>query len=74
MMPFMCAKYARIHDINNYRKIQVFKWAYEAEVGELGPEGVYSAVLMPVLSIVSDWEACPNGGMADEWESDNEGE
>ncbi len=69
MMPFMCAKYTRIRDINNYRKTQ----AYEVEVGELGPEGVYSAVLMPVLkvtsngSIVSDWEVRPNSGMADEW-------
>ncbi|PBK86098.1 hypothetical protein ARMGADRAFT_1035828 [Armillaria gallica] len=76
----MCAKYARIHDINNYRKMQAFKWVYEAEVGELGPEGMYSAVLMSVLkvtsnsSIVSDWEARPNGGMADEWESNDEGE
>ncbi|PBK84046.1 hypothetical protein ARMGADRAFT_1037407 [Armillaria gallica] len=80
MTPFMCAKYMRICDINNYRKIRAFKRAYEAEAGELGPEGVYSVVLMPVLkvtsngSIVSDWEACPNGGMADEWESNNEGE
>ncbi len=80
MTPFMCAKYARIRDINNYRKTRAFERAYEAEAGQLGPEGVYSAVLMPVLkvtsngSIVSDWEACPNGGMADEWESDNEGE
>ncbi|PBK87584.1 hypothetical protein ARMGADRAFT_1034781 [Armillaria gallica] len=80
MTPFMCAEYARIHDINNYRKMQAFKRAYEVEAGELGPEGVYSAVLMPVLkvtsngSIVSDWEACPNGGMVDEWESDDEGE
>ncbi len=45
----------------------------KAEAGQLGPEAVYSAVLMPVLkvtsngSIVSDWEAHPNGGMADEW-------
>ncbi|PBL03188.1 hypothetical protein ARMGADRAFT_1021924 [Armillaria gallica] len=80
MTPFMCAEYARIHDINNYRKMRAFEQAYEAEAGELGPEGVYSAVLMPVLkvtsngSIVSDWEARPNGGMADEWESDDEGE
>ncbi len=54
--------------------------AYEAEAGELGPEGVYSVVLMPVLkvtsngSIVSDWEVHPNSGMVDEWESDDEGE
>ncbi|PBL00083.1 hypothetical protein ARMGADRAFT_1024146 [Armillaria gallica] len=76
MMPFMCAEYARIRDINNYRKMRAFERVYEAEAGELGPEGIYSAVLMPVLkvtsngSIVSDWEACLNGGMADEWESD----
>ncbi|PBK84528.1 hypothetical protein ARMGADRAFT_1088299 [Armillaria gallica] len=80
MMPFMCAKYTRIHDINNYRKMRAFEWAYEAEAGELGPEGVYSAVLMPVLkvtsngAIVSDWEAHPNSGMVDEWESNDEGE
>ncbi len=77
MTPFMCAEYARICDINNYRKMWAFEWAYEAEAGELGPEGMYSAVLMPVLkvtsngAIVSDWEACPNSGMADEWESDD---
>ncbi|PBL04494.1 hypothetical protein ARMGADRAFT_1022901 [Armillaria gallica] len=80
MTPFMCTEYTRICDINNYRKMQAFEWVYEAEAGELGPEGVYSAVLMPVLkvtsngSIVSNWEVCPNGGMADKWESDNEGE
>ncbi|PBK95933.1 hypothetical protein ARMGADRAFT_1028181 [Armillaria gallica] len=80
MTPFMCTEYVRIRDINNYRKMQAFEQAYEAEAGELGPEGVYSAVLMPVLkvtsnsSIVSDWEARPNGGMADKWESDDEGE
>ncbi|PBK87883.1 hypothetical protein ARMGADRAFT_1034489 [Armillaria gallica] len=80
MTPFMCAEYMRIHDINNYRKMQAFEQAYEVEVGELGPEGVYSAVLMPVLkvtsnsAIISDWEAYPNGGMADKWESDDEGE
>ncbi|PBK82323.1 hypothetical protein ARMGADRAFT_1038652 [Armillaria gallica] len=80
MTPFMCAEYARIHDINNYRKMRAFERAYEVEAGELGPEGVYSAVLMPVLkvtsngSIVSDWEAHPNSGMADEWESNDEGE
>ncbi|PBK89882.1 hypothetical protein ARMGADRAFT_1032958 [Armillaria gallica] len=57
-----------------------FEWVYQAEVGELGPESVYSAVLMPVLkvtsngSIVSNWEACPNSRMADKWESDDEGE
>ncbi|KAK0239617.1 hypothetical protein EDD85DRAFT_787882 [Armillaria nabsnona] len=44
------------------------------------PEDMYSAVLMPVLkvtsnrSIVSDWEACPNGGMVDKWESNDGGE
>ncbi|PBK90668.1 hypothetical protein ARMGADRAFT_1032211 [Armillaria gallica] len=80
MMPFMCAEYARIHDINNYRKMWAFEWAYEAEAGQLGPKGMYSAVLMPVLkvtsngSIVSDWEVHPNGRMVDEWESDDEGE
>ncbi len=80
MMPFMCAEYARICDINNYRKTQAFERVYKAEVGEIRPEGMYSAVLMPVLrvtsngSIISDWEVCPNGGMADKWESDNEGE
>ena len=80
MMPFMCAEYVRIRNINNYRKTQAFEWAYEAEAGELRPEGVYSTVLMPVLkvtsnrSIVSDWEVRPNSGMADEWESNNEGE
>ncbi len=57
-----------------------FEWVYEAEVGELGPEGMYSAVLMPILkitsnrSIVSDWEVHPNSGMADKWESNDEGE
>ncbi len=61
MMPFMCTEYMRIHDINNYRKMQAFERAYDAEAGELGPEGMYSAVLMPVLkvtsngTIVSDW-------------------
>ncbi|PBK66185.1 hypothetical protein ARMSODRAFT_1021777 [Armillaria solidipes] len=80
MTPFMCAEYTRIRDINNFRKVHAFERAYEAEVGELGPESMYSAVLMPVLkitssgSIVSDWEACPNGGMADEWESEDEEE
>ncbi|PBK82412.1 hypothetical protein ARMGADRAFT_1038717 [Armillaria gallica] len=80
MTPFMCAEYARIHDMNNYRKMRAFERAYEVEAGELGPEGVYSAVLMPVLkvtsngAIVSDWEARPNSGMVDEWESDDEGE
>ncbi|SJL00958.1 uncharacterized protein ARMOST_04271 [Armillaria ostoyae] len=80
MTPFMCAEYARIRDINNFRKVQAFERAYEAEAGELGPEGVYSAVLMPVLkvtssgSIVSDWEARLNGGMVDEWESEDEEE
>ncbi|PBK84003.1 hypothetical protein ARMGADRAFT_1037594 [Armillaria gallica] len=80
MTPFMCAEYTRIRDINNYRKMRAFERAYEVEVGELGPEGVYSAVLMLVLkvtsngSIVSNWEARPNGGMVDEWESDDEGE
>ncbi|PBK90897.1 hypothetical protein ARMGADRAFT_1031994 [Armillaria gallica] len=80
MTPFMCAKYVRIRDINNYRKMQAFERAYEVEVGELGPEGMYSAVLMPVLkvtsngSIISDWEARPNSRMADEWESNDEGE
>ncbi|PBK84274.1 hypothetical protein ARMGADRAFT_1037209 [Armillaria gallica] len=69
MTPFMCTK-----------KMWAFEQAYEAEAGELGPKSLYSAVLMPVLkvtsngSIVSDWEACPNGRMADEWESDDEGE
>ncbi|PBK88808.1 hypothetical protein ARMGADRAFT_1033788 [Armillaria gallica] len=58
-------------------KMRAFEQAYEMEAGELGPEGMYSAVLMPVLkatsngSIVSNWEACPNGGMADKWESDD---
>ncbi|PBL01895.1 hypothetical protein ARMGADRAFT_1071402 [Armillaria gallica] len=62
MTPFMCAKYMRIRDINDYRKMWAFEQAYEAEAGELGPEGMYSVVLMPVLkvtsngSIVSDWE------------------
>ncbi|PBK82705.1 hypothetical protein ARMGADRAFT_1038380 [Armillaria gallica] len=80
MTPFMCTEYVRIRDINNYRKMRAFEQAYEVEAGELGPEGMYSVVLMPVLkvtsnsSIVSDWEACPNRGMADEWESDDEGE
>ncbi|PBK94574.1 hypothetical protein ARMGADRAFT_1028987 [Armillaria gallica] len=69
MTPFMCTE-----------KMWAFEWAYEAEVGELGPEGMYSAVLMPVLkvtsngSIVSNWEARPNSRMVDEWESNNEGE
>ncbi|PBK89885.1 hypothetical protein ARMGADRAFT_1083359 [Armillaria gallica] len=77
MTPFMCTEYVWICDINNYRKMQAFEWVYEAEVGELGPEGMYSAVLMPVLkvtsngSIVSDWEARPNRGMADKRESDD---
>ncbi|PBK89474.1 hypothetical protein ARMGADRAFT_1083464 [Armillaria gallica] len=80
MTSFMCAEYMRIHDINNYRKMRAFKWAYEVEAGELGPEGMYSVVLMPVLkvtsngSIVSDWEVHPNSRMADKWESDDEGE
>ncbi len=81
MTPFMCTEYTRIRDINDYRKTRAFERAYEAgKAGELGPEGMYSVVLMPVLkvtsngSIVSDWEAHPNGGMADKWESDNEGE
>ncbi len=80
MTPFMCTEYVRICDINNYRKTWAFERAYEVEAGELRPEGMYSAVLMPVLkvtsngSIVSNWEVHPNGGMADEWESDNEGE
>ncbi len=80
MMPFMCTEYARICNINNYRKMWAFKRAYEAEAGELGPEGMYSVVLMPVLKvtsngcIVSDWEVCPNSRMADEWESDDGGE
>ncbi|KAK0437488.1 hypothetical protein EV421DRAFT_1907236 [Armillaria borealis] len=77
MTPFMCAEFARIRDINNFRKVCTFEHVY---MGELGLEGIYSAVLMPVLkvisngSIVSDWEACLNSGMADEWESEDEGE
>ncbi len=47
MTPFMCAKYVRIRDINNYRKTWAFKQAYEAEARELALEGMYSAVLMP---------------------------
>ncbi|PBK81127.1 hypothetical protein ARMGADRAFT_1039526 [Armillaria gallica] len=80
MTPFMCAEYTRIRDINNYRKMQAFEQAYEAEAGELGPEGIYSVMLMPVLkvtsngSMISDLEVHPNGGMADKWESNDEGE
>ncbi|PBK83201.1 hypothetical protein ARMGADRAFT_1038006 [Armillaria gallica] len=67
-------------DSNWFGKMRAFKQVYEAKAGELWPEGIYSVVLMPVLkvtyngSIVSDWEARLNSGMADEWESNDEGE
>ncbi|KAK0245363.1 hypothetical protein EDD85DRAFT_783288 [Armillaria nabsnona] len=76
----MCTEYAKIRDINNFRKVHAFEWAYEVEAGKLRPEGVYRVVLMPVLkvissgSIVSDWEAHPNSRIGDKWESEEEEE